>query len=259
MMDCYNVRKRDPLPAIFLSIIIPAFNEEHRLPDTLEKVLMYLQAQPYRSEIVVVDNASWDNTYLIAKTFAKKHDSEELPVHVLQEPQQGKGCAVKQGMLATHGEYRFMCDADLSMPVTEINRFLPSRLHDFDIAIASREAPGAVRYDEPAYRHMVGRIFNRLIKVLVLPGLNDTQCGFKCFTGSVAEELFPYMTITGWSFDVEILYIARQRGYRIVEIPIPWYYNPYSHISVARDSFQMAMDILRIRLNDLKKEYEKTV
>jgi dolichyl-phosphate beta-glucosyltransferase len=246
------------LPTPFLSVIIPAYNEEQRLSHTLEKVLTYLQAQSYRSEIMVVDNASQDNTYLIAERFAEEHNSEDLPIHVLQELQQGKGSAVKRGMLATSGEYRFMCDADLSMPVTEINRFLPPMLEDINIAIASREAPGAVRYNEPAYRHMVGRVFNRLIRVLVLPELNDTQCGFKCFGGSVAEDLFPHMTVTGWSFDVEILYIAKQRGYRIVEIPIPWYFNPHSHISVARDSFQMAVDIVKIRLNDQKNKYGKT-
>jgi dolichyl-phosphate beta-glucosyltransferase len=246
------------LPTPFLSVIIPAYNEEQRLSHTLEKVLTYLQAQSYRSEIMVVDNASQDNTYLIAERFAEEHNSEDLPIHVLQELQQGKGSAVKRGMLATSGEYRFMCDADLSMPVIEINRFLPPMLEDINIAIASREAPGAVRYNEPAYRHMVGRVFNRLIRVLVLPELNDTQCGFKCFGGSVAEDLFPHMTVTGWSFDVEILYIAKQRGYRIVEIPIPWYFNPHSHISVARDSFQMAVDIVKIRLNDQKNKYGKT-
>jgi len=146
------------------------------------------------------------------------------------------------------GEYRFMCDADLSMPVLEINRFFPPALEDIDITIASREARGAVRYNEPTYRHLVGRVFNTLIRVLALPDLNDTQCGFKCFRASVAEELFKEMTITGWSFDVEILYLAQQRGYRIVEVPIHWYFNPDSRISVAKDSMQMALDIFKIRL-----------
>jgi hypothetical protein len=160
---------------------------------------------------------------------------------------QGKGAAVKRGIFAAKGEYRFMCDADLSMPVTEINRFFPPTIEQFEITIASREAPGAVRYHEPTYRHLVGRVFNTLIRLLALPGLNDTQCGFKCFKASVAEELFNEMTITGWSFDVEILYLAQQRKYRIVEIPIPWYYNPDSHISVFKDSTQMALDIFKIR------------
>ncbi len=210
----------------------------------------FLNAQSYRSEILIVENGSQDSTFQVAEEFVDRHQSDHLPIQVLQEPHRGKGSAVKRGIFASSGEYRFMCDADLSMPVTEFNRFFPPVLADFEIAIASREAPGAVRYNEPNYRHLVGRVFNTLIRVLALPKLNDTQCGFKCFKAAVAEELFNEMTITGWSFDVEILYLAQRRGYRIVEVPIPWYYNPDSHISVAKDSMQMALDILKIRLTD---------
>lgn len=235
------------MPNPFLSVIIPAFNEEQRLPKTLDQVLTFLKSQPYQSEILVVENASQDNTYQVAEQFASQHNTQELPVEVIRESVQGKGAAVKRGIFATKGEYRFMCDADLSMPVTEINRFFPPNLDQVDISIASREAPGAVRYNEPTYRHLVGRVFNTLIRILALPGLNDTQCGFKCFRAPIAEELFNEMTITGWSFDVEILYLAQQRSYRILEIPIPWYYNPDSHISVFKDSMQMALDIFKIR------------
>lgn len=240
----------------FLSIIIPAFNEAQRLPSTLEQVVAFLKDQPYASEIIIVDNASQDNTFQVINEFTDRHNSADLPLIVLQEPQKGKGAAVKKGILAASGEFRFMCDADLSMPVSEINRFLPPTLENFDIAIASREAPGAVRYNEPAYRHLVGRIFNSLIRVLALPELNDTQCGFKCFRAAVAEDLFPRMTITGWSFDVEILYIALKRGYQIVEIPIPWDYNPHSQISVFGDSLQMALDIFKIRMGNRNTKYE---
>jgi glycosyltransferase involved in cell wall biosynthesis len=234
----------------FLSLIIPAYNEERRLPGTLEQVFAFLSSQSYQSEILIVENASQDNTFQVAEEFAARCHTDQLPVHVLQERQRGKGSAVKMGMFASSGDYRFMCDADLSMPVTEINRFFPPALVDADIAIASREAPGAVRYNEPTYRHLVGRVFNTLIRVLALPTLNDTQCGFKCFRGDIVEGLFKDMTITGWSFDVEILYFAQRRGYRIQEIPIPWYFNPESHISVVKDSTQMALDIFKIRLRD---------
>jgi len=240
----------------FLSIIIPAYNEEHRLPGTLEKVVSYFKTQPYEVEILIVDNASQDRTYEVARDYAGKLSSPALPILVHREEQRGKGAAVRKGMLNSRGEYRFMCDADLSMPISEVNRFLPPLLNDFDISIASREAPGAVRYNEPAYRHLVGRIFNTMIRVLALPSLNDTQCGFKCFRGIIAEELFPQMTIRGWSFDVEILFLARRRGYRIVEVPIPWYFNPESHISVMRDSFQMALDIFKIRINAASGKYD---
>jgi dolichyl-phosphate beta-glucosyltransferase len=222
----------------------------------MEQVVGFLRQQTYSAELLVVDNASEDRTFEIAKEYAERLSNPSTPILVSQETERGKGAAVKKGMFQAHGEYRFMCDADLSMPVTEINRFLPPQLNDFDIAIASREAPGAVRHQEPPYRHFVGRIFNTLIQVLALPSLQDTQCGFKCFRDVVAQQLFPQMSIKGWSFDVEILYIARERGYRIVEIPIPWYFNPESHISVLGDSFQMALDIFKVRLNAVRGKYD---
>lgn len=234
----------------FLSIIIPAHNEEQRLPNTLKQVLSFLQSQSYQSEILVVENASQDSTLKVAKEFADLHHRESPLIKVIQEPAKGKGSAVKKGMFLARGDYRFMCDADLSMPVEEINLFFPPATGEIDITIASREASGAVRHNEPIYRHLVGRVFNTLIRILALPELNDTQCGFKCFRSQVAEDLFKDMTIVGWSFDVEILYLAQKRGYKIEEIPINWYYNPDSHISVTKDSLRMALDIFKIRFQD---------
>jgi glycosyltransferase involved in cell wall biosynthesis len=239
------------LSALFLSIVIPAHNEEARLPNTLEKVYSFLQAQKYTAEVIVVENGSRDATLEIAKAYSAGHPQ----FRILQERERGKGLAVRTGMLAARGEYRFMCDADFSMPVAEINRFLPPALGAYDVAIASREAPGAVRYNEPAYRHLVGRVFNTLIRRIALPDLQDTQCGFKCFRAAAAEDLFHRQTLTGWSFDVEVLFIARQLGYRIVELPIPWYFNPESKISVLRDSARMALDLLTIRMNALRGRY----
>ena len=167
-----------------------------------------------------------------------------------------KGRAVRRGMLAARGEYRFFCDVDLSMPITEINRFFPPQLEGAEIVIASREAPGSVRYNEPAYRHTTGRVFNWMVKTLALPGIEDSQCGFKCFSASAAEALFPLQTIMGWSFDVELLYAARRRGLRIVELDIPWYFNPDSKIHVLRDSWRMFWDLLSIRWNGLRGRYQ---
>ena len=229
----------------FLSIIIPAHNEEARLPDTLQQVLEFTQKQEYSIEVIVVENGSHDRTLQIAQEFARGFPE----LRVLRSELSGKGRAVHMGMLAARGEYRFMCDADFSMPVTEINRFLPPMLNGYDIAIASREAPGAVRYNEPAYRHLVGRVYNAMIRLLALPGLNDTQCGFKCFRGEVVEVLFPKQTLSGWSFDVEVLFIARRMGYRIVEVPIPYYFDTGSKIRVWRDSVSMGTDLLKIRAN----------
>jgi hypothetical protein len=159
-------------------------------------------------------------------------------------------------MQAAQGEYRFICDADLSMPVKEITRFLPPELEGVDIAIASREAPGAVRYNEPAMRHFVGRVFNNLVRLIILPGLQDTQCGFKCFTQKAAETLFPLQTVTGWTFDVEILAIAQRLGFKIVEVPIPWYYFGNSKVRVLKDSMKMALDLLRIRRDLDKRKFQ---
>jgi dolichyl-phosphate beta-glucosyltransferase len=227
----------------FLSIIIPAYNEESRIPSTLAQVNEFIQRQSFESEVLVVENGSTDRTYEIAQAFSLRDACFET-IHI---DQRGKGLAVRQGMLQARGVHRFMCDADLSMPVEEINRFLPPLQIDADIAIASREAPGARRYEEPMYRHLGGRAINLIIRMLALPGLHDTQCGFKCFRGEVAENLFSSLTFLGWSFDVEILYIARQRGYKIVEVPISWYFNPNSKLSLIRDSLRMGMDIWEIR------------
>jgi dolichyl-phosphate beta-glucosyltransferase len=228
----------------FLSIIIPARNEEYRLPHTLDAVVHFLERQSFTFEVIVVVNASTDRTKEIGEEFARR----QRFIHVMTEKLPGKGRAVRKGMLAAKGEYRFFADADLSMPVTEITRFIPPVI-DVPIAIASREAPGAVRYHEPFYRHMTGRVFNTLIRLLVLPGLHDTQCGFKMFRADAAADLFPRLTLMAWSFDVELLYIARLRGYPILEVPISWYFNRESKVRVIRDSWRMFLDLLIIRRN----------
>lgn len=235
----------------FLSVIIPAHNESKRLPLTLTRALEFFESQAFSSELIVVENGSQDNTLEVALGFERQSPL----VRVLHENQRGKGLAVRTGMLVARGEYKFMADADLSMPITEIHRFLPPALADYDVAIGSREAEGSVRYNEPAYRHLGGRLINSLIRMLALPGLHDTQCGFKCFRSAVAEDLFRSQTMSGWSFDIELLYIARMRGYRIIEVPIPWYFNPESKLNVVRDSLRMVKDILQIRRNARRGMY----
>ena len=236
----------------FLSIVIPAHNEENRLPETLKQVIRYLEKQPFASEVIVVENGSTDRTSAIAREFAEKSGN----VQAIQNDWRGKGLAIQRGVKEAKGEYVFMCDADLSMPVEEISKFLPPQLNNVDIAIGSREAPGAVRYNEPYYRHFTGRVFNTLIRLLVLPTLQDTQCGFKCIRADVARDIFRYQTLTGWAFDVELLYIARHHGYQIVEIPIDWYFNADSKISVLRDSLRMFLDLLLIRRNAWRGLYD---
>lgn len=236
----------------FLSIVIPAHNEEDRLPNTLEKIYKFLETQDYLYEVIIVENGSSDHTLELAQKFAQSRPT----LRVLQEQKRGKGNAVKRGMLEAHGDYRFICDADLSMPIEELQKFIPPALQQFDIAIASREAPGAVRYNEPPYRHIGGRAVNFIIQLLILPGLNDTQCGFKCFRAEIAEAIFRQQTLAGWSFDIEILYLARRKKITIKEIPIHWYFDADSKVSAVRDAVRMISDIFRIHLNAIRGRYD---
>ncbi len=238
----------------YLSIIIPAYNEENRLPHTLEQVFSFLAQQDYQAEVIVIENGSSDRTYTVAQEISTAFKN----LYVFQSTQRGKGKAVQYGMLKARGKYRVFCDADLSMPIEEVARFIPPH-NDTDIVIASREVEGAVRYDEPHQRHLTGRVFNFIIRALALPDIHDTQCGFKGFKAEVAEDLFRHQTIDGWAFDVEILYIAKMRGYKIVELPIPWYYRDESKINVLRDSWRMFLDILKIRGNARKGLYAQNV
>jgi len=235
----------------YLSVIIPAHNEERRLPNTLRAADSYLDEQPYPFEVIVVENGSLDRTVEVAEEFAAAHPY----VRVFQEYRRGKGNAVRRGMLEATGKYRFMCDADLSMPIDEIGRFLPPQLNSFDVAIGSREAPGSTRYNEPAFTHLRGRIFSNLVKLSIMPEFEDTQCGFKCFRGEVAVDLFSAQQLDGMSFDVEVLYIAKQRGYNIVEVPINWYFDPESKVHMFEDSLKMMTDILMIRRNWRRGNY----
>jgi dolichyl-phosphate beta-glucosyltransferase len=236
----------------FLSLIIPAHNEEQRLPPSLQKIKAFLADQAYAAEVIVVENGSGDATLAVAQAYA----ADWPALRVFKEEARGKGLAVRRGMLEAQGEYRFLCDADLSMPIAQVNRFLPPALDSLDIAIGSREVAGSVRYDEPAYRHFIGRIFNTMVRWMLLPGLQDTQCGFKCFRAEVAERIFPYQTLTGMSFDAEVLYIARRKGYRIVEVPIDWYFDSDSRVRLFQDSLRMGFDLLAIRRNARRGLYD---
>ena len=236
-----------------LSIIIPAHNEENRLPESLKQVASFVSGQGYSIELIIVDNNSTDRTGEIARQFA----AENPYTQVLDEPRKGKGMAVRSGVLAGEGDYLIFCDADFSMPVEEIGKFVPPALDDYDVAIASREAPGSRRVDEPEYRHLMGRVFNFAVRLLALPGIQDTQCGFKAFRRDVAQDVFPRLTIGGWGFDVEVLFVARQRGYKLIEVPITWYYKSQSRVSPITDSLNMLAEVLRVRWNGLRGVYHR--
>ncbi len=231
----------------FLSIVIPAHNEESRLPPSLAQIDGFLQKQPYDAEVIIVENGSRDRTHKVALDCAGEYPY----LRVLQSPDnlRGKGLAVKQGMQAAQGDWRFICDADLSMRIDELVEFLPPASDGYDILIASREAPGALRVDEPEYRHIMGRVATYIIKAAAIGDYEDTQCGFKMFRGQVADDLFAVQRMNGIGFDVELLYIAKRRGYKVKEVPITWYYDTYSTMRLWDDSVKLLREIWEIRQN----------
>jgi dolichyl-phosphate beta-glucosyltransferase len=240
-------------PGIQLSVVIPAHNESHRIAGSIDELLTTLPRLAPTWEIRVVDDGSSDDTAEIVAGAASRHGGVVLQ----REPHRGKGGAVKHGMLAARGALRFMCDADLSMAAGDISRFTAVVPTAADIAIATREGEGARRVGEPGHRHLLGRVFNFLVRTTVLGDLSDTQCGIKLFTARAVETIFPLVSIDGWAFDIEVLVIARRHGLRIAELPIEWHYRDRSQVSPLRDPFGMARDVLRIRANAARGQYER--
>jgi dolichyl-phosphate beta-glucosyltransferase len=202
-------------------------------------------------EVIVIENGSTDNTSTVVNRLMG--DVPQLTLINLEE--RGKGLAVRAGVLAARGRYIFLCDADISTPVSEIPRFLRRLEEGYDIVAGSREGVGAIRFGEPQYRHLMGRVFNYIVRMLAVPHIQDTQCGFKAFRRTAARELFAMQTVTGWAFDVEILYLARKYGFRVAELPVEWRFNADTKVSPLRDTRAMLRDIIAIRLRDLRGQY----
>ncbi len=240
--------KNDP----HLSVIIPAFNEEARIGPTLDALVDYLEAQPYSREIVVVDDGSTDDTVTVVES---REAAPGTPVRVEPIPHAGKGWAVRHGMLATAGRYRFMCDADLAMPVRHLGDFLARMDQGYDVVIGSREAEGARRFGEGVGRHFRGRVFNWIVRLVAVGGFQDTQCGFKCFRGEVAEALFRGQVTRGWGFDVEILYLATRRRLRVLEMPIDWHHQELSRVGSLVEPFSMLRDAVAVRVRAARGLY----
>ena len=238
----------------YLSVIIPAYNEEQRITSTLDKLVTYLDGRPDSWEVLVIDDGSDDSTAAVARQRAREL---EAPISVESIPHAGKGWAVKRGMLAASGEYRFMCDADLAMPIEQLNSFLERMADGYDIVIGSREMPGAGRIGEPMGRHIRGRVFNRAVRLVAVGGFDDTQCGFKCFKGDVAAELFEMQRTRGFGFDVEILHFAVKQGLRVLEMPIEWHHQEQSKVRPVTDSLLMLRDTFMVRLRGLPQERDR--
>lgn len=228
----------------FLSVVIPAYNEEKRLPQTLETVLAFLKKQSYSSEIIVSDDGSQDRTVALAKERLKT-----FPHQVLETPvNRGKGHAVRQGILAATGDYVLFTDADLSTPIEEVTKFLARLEKDQDVVIGSRALPDSqVEVHQDLLRETMGKVFNFIAQRWAFKGIHDSQCGFKGFRREAAQKLFSLQKLDGFSFDVEIVYLAQKNGLRLLELPVIWRNSDQSRVQVLRDPLMMFWDVLRIR------------
>lgn len=236
-----------------LSIVIPAYNEERRLPGCLERLHDYVGGLDRDVEIVVAENGSDDRTPQIVEEYQRR-----MPcLRLVRVARAGKGGAVRAGMLAGSGDHLMFCDVDFSMPIEEIAKFMALLDVGAPIVIASRELATSQRFDEPARRHLMGRVFNRVVQAIVVHGIDDTQCGFKAFQRPVARDLFSLQRTIGFGFDVEILYLARKRGYRVQQLAIDWYYDADSRVRNGFDSVAMFGEVLRIRLYALLGAYRR--
>jgi dolichyl-phosphate beta-glucosyltransferase len=230
---------------IDLSIIIPLHNERQRLLPAVQAILDWIDKSGLVVEVLLIENGSTDYTYYLARGCMWAWPGI---VQAYSLAQRGKGAAVRCGMLHARGEWRFMCDVDLSMPLSELTRFWNVR-RQADVTIASREAPGASRYGEPWQRHVMGRLFNFLAHQMTPLLQDDTQCGFKLFSAQAAEDVFRSSLCNGLGFDIEILWIALICGYGIVEMPVTWTHDADSRIRPVRDSIGMLRELLAIRRN----------
>jgi dolichyl-phosphate beta-glucosyltransferase len=237
-----------------ISVIVPAYNEEARLNDCLWSLMSWLHRNTKDYEILVVVNGCTDKTPLIANEWVR---STAHVRSVWSLP--GKGRAVRQGMLEARGDIRIMADTDLSTPTTEFLKLVEPIQNNFaDVVIGSREAPGSRRYNETVTRHLSGRVFNLIVQALVLPGISDTQCGFKAFSAPAAQAIFRRCVTPGWAFDVEALYVARLSGLKIKEVGVHWYNDPCSRVRLWHDSIAMLKEVIRIREYHGNRVYDRT-
>lgn len=227
-----------------LSIIIPAFNESERLPETLALVRDWVECQDFKTQVLVVDDGSTDDTAELVRLYAKRFPNLEL---LSLEQNLGKGGAVKAGMLAARGSWRLIADADNSTPIDQAEKLL-EHIDSHEVVIGSRYLrPDSIKVRQPWKRRVLSRLGNILIQSMVLPGIKDTQCGFKLFSAKAAQDIFSQLQTNGWLFDVEVLAIANQRGYGIKEVPVDWYDAKQSKLRAVRTGWKTFRELQSIR------------
>jgi dolichyl-phosphate beta-glucosyltransferase len=235
-----------------VSIVIPAYNEESRLPASLNQLLSFLSAQPFRSEVVISDDGSTDGTAEVVHTREAAGVDENVALRLLRNPHGGKGAAIRAGMLDAKGDYIFFADADLATPCDEALKLLEVLTGGAHVAIGSRIQPDGsdMRASQPATRRVAGRAFTLMRKaMLVLRDIGDTQCPMKGFRRDAARAIFARQRLSGWIFDAEVLYIARRLGLRIIEVPVRWQHMEGSRVNVRpRQAFEVLRDLARLRL-----------
>lgn len=243
---------QEPAPsALHLSLVIPAYNEERRLLPSLQRVDGYLSAQPYASELVVVDDGSTDRTAELVRGFAPSAPDRVRVRLLAHERNRGKGAAVRTGCLAAQGVYVVFTDMDLAVPVEEVGRLLERLEAGADVAVGTRLHPGGrdMRSSQPPLRRLAGRLFVLVRRLVAVPELHDTQCPLKGFRHQAAQRLFAAQRLSGWAFDVEILFLAKRWDLRVEEVPVQWDHVAGSRVSLRpRVAAQVLWDLLRLRL-----------
>ena len=238
---------------IYLSIVIPAYNEEKRIGKTLEEITGYLKTKDYKSEIIIIIDGSTDSTREVIRKFEKIDYRIKTTENEISK---GKGYSVRRGMLETKGKFALFTDADLSTPIREVEKLIQWLGKGYDVAIGSRGLKDSqVEIHQSLLRESMGKIFNKIMGLIVFTGFKDTQCGFKCFKRHVVNKVFRKQEISGFAFDVEIILIAMQQGFRIKEVPVRWLNSPYSKVSIMKDPILMLYDLFRIKFNNFTKKY----
>lgn len=242
-------------PGAYLSIVVPAYNEAARLPNTLQRMQEYLLQRPFSSEIIVVLDGPTDATLDFVRSAAR--DVPQLKI-LERKDNRGKGYTVKEGMLAAKGEVRLFCDADNSTDIAHFDKMKPLFDQGYDVVIASRNAkdvPEALQVVSQAwYKRAIGRLGNRIVQIAVVPGIWDTQCGFKAFRAEAAERIFAQTTIDRWGFDIEVLALAQRLGYKIGIVSARWLNDDRSHVKLS-DYFHVLGDTFTVRRNLLSGKY----